>query len=305
MRRFTLWLGLTAMVLVVAVVCNTFFGRASSDVPAAGLDASRHAVMSSGKAVEEATGFEVRAPPPTFADAAAAAAAVTSNTPAEPVLAAGSDQDIARLVLHFQDPAVAVAERLKELEALVRRGDAFTASVLECLGDKRTYLNYAAVEALGRVQEPGVADYLKGKLTDGDPRVLAAAVRSLAKQQGDAAVPSIAAVVKGNRQRPDGFQDTVCAACVQALADTKSPRAIPLLDAELRETVGTTLQYEYGSQVVQALVAIHDSAARPVLLAYADRLTAQEQKAGNNLMGQRYMQAKIKEARDAAEALPK
>jgi len=207
-------------------------------------------------------------------------------------------------VQHFKNPSVPIEKRRLDLAELARKGDADSVAVLMALGNEHTYLNVSAVMALGDVKTAGVKEYLRVKLNDGDPQVLSAAVKSLAKQQGEAAVPAIAGVLKRNRKRSDGFQDVVCAACVKALAGTKSSLAIPVLDVELRETVGITLQYDYGSEVVAALLAINKVDARSVLLAYADRLTLQEQNApDDNPMGRRYMQDKIKEARDAVKAL--
>jgi hypothetical protein len=187
--------------------------------------------------------------------------------------------------------------------ALEKEGDAEAVAVLMALGDERTYLNAAAVEALGGVQFAGVQDYLTAKLSNGDPLIICAAVNSLAKQQGEGAIPAIAKVLKQNRERSDGFQDRVCETCVEALGRTGSAKAIPALEAELRETVGSILDYDYGSKVVAALSAIDDVQARPVLEAYADRLSAQEERASVNPLGRRYMLQKIKEARDCAAAL--
>ena len=206
-------------------------------------------------------------------------------------------------VRRFADNAVPIDTRQAELAALAKSGGTDAAAVLMALGDEHTYLNSAAIEALGGVKAEGVAAYLTGKMTDGDPRVLAAAVKSLARQQGETAVPAIATVVRNNRQRPDGFQDMVCAACVQALGETRSARAIPVLDAELRETVGTTLHQDYGSEIVRALSALHLAEARPVLSAYADRMSQTLPLYDSNPLGKRYIEGKINEARAAAASL--
>ena len=83
----------------------------------------------------------------------------------------------------------------------------------------------------------------------------------------------------------------------------RSASAVPVLEAELRETVGVTLQYVYGSQVVKALAATGRIEAKPVLLAYAERLNRELPKYDDNPMGKRYMEGKIAEARQAAEGL--
>lgn len=213
---------------------------------------------------------------------------------------------IRRQVEHFQDPMVDVDVRQKELEDLAARADAAAIEILKALGSEHTYLNSAAVELLGKVNgRADVADYLREKLTNADPRVLSAAVRSLAQQQGAAAVGAIEKVIRNNRRRQDGFEDTVCAACVQALAETKSPAAIPVLEAELRESVGPILNHDYGSQVVAALLAIGDPKAQSVLLAYADRLSQVLARADGNPLGRTYVEGKIKEAREAAALLGK
>jgi hypothetical protein len=123
-------------------------------------------------------------------------------------------------------------------------------------------------------------------------------LQSLAQVQGAEAIPAIAVTIAANRQRADGFQDTVCAAGVKALGEIGSPQAIPALAEEFEKTVGKTLQHEYGSQVVAAFKAIGDPAGVPALEAYAQRLQTQRDGMDNNLMGQRYLEGKIKEVRD-------
>jgi HEAT repeat protein len=167
------------------------------------------------------------------------------------------------------------------------------------LGDTYTYLNFAAVEALGNVKTPEVARYLEGKTGDKDPKIVVAAMQSLTQVQGADAIPAIAATLAANRQRPDGFQDTVCAAGVKALGEIGSPLAIPALAEEFEKTVGKTLQHEYGSQVVAAFKAIGDPAGVPALEAYALRLQTQRDAMGKNPMGQHYLEGKIKEVREA------
>lgn len=240
-------------------------------------------------------------------NAVAGAAQVTAAIPA-PARKPSLDDLPAELrarVRHFEDAGVPVAKRLEELAALARQGDAAATAILMALGDEYTYLNYAAVQALGCVKAEGVAPYLAGKLADPDPRVLSAAAKSLVQQKGDAAVAELAATIKANHQRPDGFQDTVCAACAEALGETRSAKAVPVLDAELKEMVGVTLPLAYGSQVVNALVATGRTEAQPVLLAYAERLSRELPKYDDNPMGKRFVESKIAEARQAAEGLGK
>jgi len=212
---------------------------------------------------------------------------------------------IAASVARFADAAIPVSQRMAEIEQLGKSGDAGAVQTLMKLGDTYTYLNFKAVEALGNVKTPEVARYLEGKTGDKDPKIVAGAMQSLARVQGAEAIPAIAVTIAANRQRPDGFQDTVCAAGVKALGEIGSPKAIPVLAEEFEKTVGKTLQHEYGSQVVAAFKAIGDPAGVPALEAYAQRLQTQRDAMGKNPMGQRYLEAKIKEVRDVIAALVK
>ncbi len=209
---------------------------------------------------------------------------------------------VSQIADRLSDNSVPIEKRRKELAELSQHGDADAVKILMALGERQTLLNSAAIEALGNMKNGGVADYLKGRLADGDPRILAAAATSLGRQEGAAAVPVLADTLKANRRRPDGFQDLVCAACVKALADTRAQAAVPVLESELRETVGTTLHHEYGSQIVKALASIGGAEARRVLLAYADRLNGALAGQVDNPLGKRYIVKKIHETRAAAEA---
>jgi hypothetical protein len=208
-------------------------------------------------------------------------------------------------VARFVDASIPVSQRMAEIDQLGQRGDAAAVQILMTLGDTYTYLNFAAVEALGRVKTPEVARYLAGKTSDKDPKIVAGAMQSLAQVQGAEGIPVIAATLAANRQRPDGFQDTVCAAGVKALGEIGSPKAIPALAEEFEKTVGKTLQHEYGSQVVAAFKAIGDPAGVPALEAYAHRLQTQRDGMDKNPMGQHYLEGKIKEVRDAIACLRK
>jgi HEAT repeat protein len=218
-------------------------------------------------------------------------------------------QSVARVispaVARFADASIPVSQRMSEIDQLGQRGDAESVQTLMQLGDTYTYLNFQAIEALGRVKTAEVARYLAGKTHDKDPKIVAGAMQSLAQVQGAEGIPVIAATIAANRQRPDGFQDTVCAAGVKALGEIGSPQAIPALAEEFEKTVGKTLQHEYGSQVVAAFKAIGDPAGVPALEAYAQRLQTQRDAMAKNPMGQHYLEEKIKEVREAIASLVK
>jgi len=310
------WLGLAAVVLAVGAAAWFFRGLHSTpgkDSPVSVSSRDRGVARPATPGIQ-GPGSAAPAAPPKALQVSASDSNSTADSfaPAAglaPGATAGSvdlPPEIRRQVEHFKDPSVDENVCLRELEDLAARADAASIEILKALGSEHTYLNSAAVEMLGKVKgHADLADYLRGKLTDPDPRVLSAAVQSMAQQQGVAAVGEIEKVIQDNRQRPDGFQDMVCAASVRALADTKSTAAIPVLDAELRETVGPILNHDYGSQVVAALLAIGDSKAQPVLLAYADRLSEMLTRSDANPMGRAYIEAKIKEAREAAALLEK
>ena len=216
----------------------------------------------------------------------------------------GPDETALASIARYADPAVPVPVRVEELKRLAAAADEVSLRTLMAVGDADTYLNFAAVEALGTVKgKPAVDEYLNAKLAAADARVLCAAVRSLAAIEGEKAVPAIGRVLKENRQRPDGYQDDVSAACVESLGAIGSASAVPILKAEFDEVVGITLMYSYGSKVVKALQQIGDPAAQPILMAYADRLDKAAGGMLDNPMGQQYLTGKAKEAREAAAAL--
>ena len=219
------------------------------------------------------------------------------------VAAPENDAETQRILASLADAATPEEGRRARIRALAAAGDERSVRALMAAGDADLYLNFAAVEALGSVTNPAVADYLAGKTHDRDPRVISAAVRGLASLRGAEAVDVIAKVLADNRRRPDGYEDVVCAACVDAFGTTRAPGAIATLAEELAETVGKTLDYDYGSKVVAALRSIGDAAAVPALKAYVARLQASQAAMADNPMGQQYLDTKIKESQEAAERL--
>jgi hypothetical protein len=199
-------------------------------------------------------------------------------------------------------PTVPIKDRLKALEDLGRLGDARSVAILKALGDRNTYLDYAAVEALGRVRTGTGADYLADKLDHADSRVICAAVRSLAAVQGEAALPRIVAALQAHRTRADGHQDVVRTACVEALGSLGVSAGVPPLKNELDLAV-SDLGYEYAASVVAALRQIADPAAIPVLRAYIVRLEKDYAAMTDNPMGQDYLREKIRETEAALRAL--
>jgi HEAT repeat protein len=198
-----------------------------------------------------------------------------------------------------RNPTIAADERENRIMALGRQADSEATRKLMALGNEDTYLNFAALKALGTIKHPEVTAYLETKLTNGDPRLVATAVLSLAGVKGDTSVAQIARVLEENRLREDGHQDIVCAACIDAFTQLRSSAALPALALELEKTVGVTLHHEYGSRVVEAIREIGDPAGVKPLQAYAERLHALKGKQSGNPKGERYFQSKMDEVATA------
>lgn len=215
--------------------------------------------------------------------------------PLAPATPRSTNGDLSEFLNMAKNPAIAADEREDRIMALGRQSGAEATRKLMALGNEDTYLNFAALKALGTFKSPEVAAYLDAKLTNGDPRMVAAAVVSLADVKGEASIAQIAGVLKKNRLREDGHQDIVCGACVSALTDLHASSALPTLVLELEKTVGVTLHHEYGSRVVAAIREIGDPAGVESLRAYAVRLLALKSQQSGNPKGEQYFQSKLDE----------
>jgi hypothetical protein len=230
--------------------------------------------------------------------AAGIAPANSAAVPADPGRAE-AEAALARV----RDTGLPLEERQKELIEISRRKDAAALGILRAVGDARVYLNHAAVEAVGNLEEspekPAACAYLQSKLSDADSQIACAAIRGYTRLMGDAAVQELAAVLRNNRARPDGHQELVCTAAVKALQDICSPAAVPALIAELARSGERGWSLEYGSTIVSALRRIQAPEGGAAVLAYADRLQAR--RPADPLAG-RYYDEKIAEARGGAGA---
>lgn len=186
-----------------------------------------------------------------------------------------------------------LSERRAAISLLATAQDLESAQKLMRFGQESGLHNSAAVEALASFPQAEVTSYLNARLTDPDPRIVMAAAKGLAGRDGS--VLALTAAVKANRSRPDGFEHLVCAACVEALGKSRHPDAITALAAELQETVGTSLNLEYGSQVVAALGNTGSASAITALAAYRLRLGSKVERAKADSGVSAYLQQKINE----------
>jgi len=210
--------------------------------------------------------------------------------------------ELCAAVARFKDTTVPLDVRRCEIEAMGKKADERFIRVLMALGNEKTYLNWAAIEALGTIPNeycrPDVIEYLKSKLSDPDARVLCSALRSLALQACEAAIPDIAATMEHNRVREDGFQEMVLGAGVTALEQIWSPRIVPVLAAELERSDEKGWSLQYGSHIVAALRRIGSAEGRAAAAAYAGRLAARRP---DDPIAGAYFAKKIAEAQAAAQ----
>jgi hypothetical protein len=221
---------------------------------------------------------------------------------AVPTVKAAGKSPIEAAIARVKDTAIPVEEREKELTEIGRRKDAEALDVLRAIGDERVYLNYAAVEAVGHFSgtplQTAAGAYLKGKLANPDSQVLCAAIRAYARLLGEEAVPGLAEVLKNNRERPDGHEEIVCTAAVNALRDVCSPAAVPALLVELERSEEKAWSLEYGSQLLEALQKIGTPNGKAGAAAYAQRLSA---RIPDDPLAKAYFEKKIAEAQEIAK----
>jgi hypothetical protein len=214
--------------------------------------------------------------------------------------AAPDGDPVALAAARFADARVPVEERRAGLDRLGRAGDERSARVLMQVAAQRTYLNWAAVAALGRCRGPEVEAFLAGKLEDADARVVTHAIESYTAVAGGRAAPALVAVLENNRARADGFEQGVQTAAVKALGGLRATAAVPVLGNELARVAETGRHLEYGSALVEALAKIADRRARPAVEGYAVRLAA---RLPGDASARQYVEGKIAEARRALENL--
>ena len=204
--------------------------------------------------------------------------------------------DIRTELARLGDTTRPLKQRRRDISILAKRGDAHSVEILMALGDEKTYLNWAAVEALGNCLKPEVTEYLKGKLTSDETRVLSSAIRSYARHRGEGAVPELTELLKKNRTRPDGYEMEIQSEIVKVLAKLNALEAVPALTEELGRYEEQGWNLEYGSIVVAALGRIGTPKAHAAITAYAGGLDGMKPE---DQLAKKYYEDKIAEAQAA------
>lgn len=204
----------------------------------------------------------------------------------------------ADFVAFLNDTSIPLTERRKAIEDMSRRGGDGAFEALKAAAEARIYLNWAAVKALGDLEDAGLRDraveFLRKKTCDPDMRVACEAIRGYGRLLGEQAVPVVAASIVKNRNRPDGHGDIVAGTAVGVLGEIGSPEAVPVLVAELERSEVVTGDLEYGSEVIRALERTGTTEARRAIAAYADDL---EERMPDDRLAGSYYETKIAEAR--------
>jgi hypothetical protein len=186
---------------------------------------------------------------------------------------------------------------MKEIAELGRKADPDSIRVLMSLGDEQTYLNWAAVEALGYCRGREVEMYLERKLSDPNVRVLIRAVRSYAQVMDKRAAPKLIDVLIQNRIRSDGMEESVAIEAAKALGSIGTPEAVTALLEELDRTSQGERRLEFGSVLVGMMPLNGGERIRIALNEYATRL---ETRHPSNPKVKEYIASKVAEARRAA-----
>ncbi len=177
----------------------------------------------------------------------------------------------------LQDASRPIAERRMRITALAKIDVPEAGQWLMQMGNQRFYLNWAAVEELGRTRHDPltVSSYLTAKLKHADFRIAAAAAKALANFSKQAALTSLHSALTSNRLRLDGHGNLVCLQIVQSLGELASAHSIPALARELARAQELGWDLEYGSTIVSALEKIGGPASAQTIETYARLLESQ------------------------------
>lgn len=226
-------------------------------------------------------------------------AAPTRSGPGKTVPAPSGRQ--ADSLAFFSDTTTSLAQRRERVRELARRGDPRSLRLLMHLGDSHRFLNWAAVEALGRCDGTGVSTYLEEKLHHPNHQVVRAAVAAYARLRGREAATELVDVLRENRNRPDGYGEDIRGDIVQLLGKLRAVEATAALVEELSRAGEAGWSMEYGSVLVRALARIGNHEARLALERYAGLLAG---RLPADPLARKYYLARLAEVRQATREIP-
>jgi len=178
------------------------------------------------------------------------------------------------VVAWTRDTRTPLARRAAALQALADRGTPAAVERLAAVGDAEVYLNWAAIEALGRVRDEAARPYLLATLRHDDARRANAAVRALAQHAGVGAVAPLAAFIRANRARPDGYGEMLRGSAVQELGRIGDAAAMPVLLEELGRVGASGWSFDYGRVLIEAMRQVPGLGGREAVRDYARRIMA-------------------------------
>jgi HEAT repeat protein len=194
-------------------------------------------------------------------------------------------------------------QRRDGIAAAGRAGDAASVRALVAVAEGGGPLASDAIGALGGHGLPEARSCVDRLVTHGDPAVARAAVSALG-QRGAAGVPDLQRALAANRQRPDGFEEIVCAAGIEALADTQAVAAVaPLGEALAAIQADSVFSYAFAEKVIAALDRLGHVEAVPFLAAHRARLERDRERYADNPLGQSSIDQQIQSTQAVIDRL--
>ncbi len=208
---------------------------------------------------------------------------VFMSPPGEPVVAMSPEDDpIGTFIRRMQDAAIPLETREQELRAMAERRDETAKATLMSLSEANIHLSPMGLEFAGAWSDSELIAFAVEKTKDGNAQLAAAAMRSLSLAS---AITELDLVMRTQRSRPDGQEQFILEAAVEAIAASGNRVAAPLLERELTATDAVGMSLSYGRTVVDGLIRLGSSTSRPALEAYAQRLEGMLPSVADNPQG--------------------
>jgi hypothetical protein len=203
----------------------------------------------------------------------------------------------------MDDPDTPPSERSAEIAAAAAAGDARAVGRLTATADAGGIAAREAAQALAGIDHPQARTEVRRLAAHGDPGLALAAMRALGRR-GAAAVPDIESALAANRRRADGFEEPVCAAGIEALADTQAVAAVAPLSAALAAIQpDSVFSYAFAEKVIDAMVRLGHAGSVPALSAHIARLQRDRDQMTDNPMGQASLDQQIRLTQTAIDRL--